>query len=1133
MARIYDNIETMFTPGLQGIISNVGVKRVDFCVGYFNLRGWKVIVNEIDNLQGDWIYEKKNGNDERVLRTCRLLIGMHRPPDELIREMYSTINNNLIDTEAVKKCKRQIANEFRKQLTIGVPTANDEWTLRRLSAQMKEECVAVKLYLKEPLHAKLYLAHRPDDHFNKIQAIMGSSNLTYGGLSGQGELNAEFGDSDSAEKFATWFNDRWEDRYCVDITKELVEIIDESWASVNTIPPYYIYLKTAYHLSQEARSGINEYELPTEFKEDLFEFQETAVKLAARHLDKRGGAMIGDVVGLGKTITACAIAKVYEMRNSCSTLIICPANLQEMWKKYVIKYDLKADIISISKRLDYKQMKYYRLVIVDESHNLRNNNGARYRNIRELIEYHGSKVLLLTATPYNKDFSDLSNQLKLFIREDADLGVQPEEYIRSLGGAREFSMRHSEDFIRSIKAFERSTSADDWRELMRLFLVRRTRTFIKDNYAPLDNDRNRRYLQFRDGTRSYFPERLPKAIKFPTVEGDQFSRLYSAEMIDLMSGLRLPRYGLSRYISDKKQSEASEVEKQILDNLSRAGARMMGFCRTNFFKRLDSSGVSFLISLYRHILRNAIFLYAIENKLPLPIGEEGSLPDGYSEDDDEGNTLFESTISETQKRVKDAISFCDDHDEYLKLGERYYKKISADNRSNVSWINSQFFTRTLKQTLKQDCDTLIAMIKLCGAWQPKEDQKLNALVDLITKTHNGEKVIVFTQFSDTASYLESQLVARKITNVGCVTGNTANPTQIVEQFSPISNKVEHPLPIEQQYRVLIATDVLSEGQNLQDSHIVINYDLPWAIIRLIQRAGRVDRIGQSAEEIFCYSFFPADGIESIIRLRHRLNNRINESANVVGGDEIFFEGNEQNLTDIYNEKNGVLDEEEEGEIDLASQAFQIWKSATEANPILKKIIPSLSNVVYSTKANTHGMLKEGVITYAKTPEGNDMLTWMDKKMKVVTQSQQTILKALSCSMDESPVKALDSHHEIVSRSISMMQQQEVRTSGILGSRFSTKYRLYTLLDGYCKNEQGSLFFKDEIKLATDDIYNYPLYENAKYILGQQLKRGARIDDIVDMVIELRKNDELCIINEDEAMQRDPQIICSMGLSNVL
>ena len=151
--------------------------------------------------------------------------------------------------------------------------------------------------------------------------------------------------------------------------------------------------------------------MPTEFREDLFEFQETAVKLAARHLDKRGGAMIGDVVGLGKTITACAIAKVYEMRNACSTLILCPANLQEMWKKYIIKYDLKADVVSISKRLDYKVMKYYRLIIVDESHNLRNNNGTRYRNIKELIDYQDSKVLLLTATPYNKDYSDLSNQI--------------------------------------------------------------------------------------------------------------------------------------------------------------------------------------------------------------------------------------------------------------------------------------------------------------------------------------------------------------------------------------------------------------------------------------------------------------------------------------------------------------------------------------------------------------------------------------------------------------------------------------------------------------------------------------------------------------------------------------------------
>ena len=198
----------------------------------------------------------------------------------------------------------------------------------------------------------------------------------------------------------------------------------------------------------------------------------------------------------------------------------------------------------------------------------------------------------------------------------------------------------------------------------------------------------------------------------------------------------------------------------------------------------------------------------------------------------------------------------------------------------------------------------------------------------------------------------------------------------------------------------------------------------------------MDRIGQTAEEIFCYSFFPAEGVENIINLRNRLNDRINESANIVGGDEIFFEGNEQNLIDLYNEKNGALDEEDDGEVDLASQAFQIWKTATEANPKLKQIIPALSNVVYSTKENNHESIKEGVITYAKTPEGNDMLTWMDTKKRVVTQSQQTILKALACSIDEQAQDALEVHHELVEKSIGLMQQQEFI---IVGQIFSSDY----------------------------------------------------------------------------------------------
>ena len=136
--------------------------------------------------------------------------------------------------------------------------------------------------------------------------------------------------------------------------------------------------------------------------------------------------------------------------------------------------------------------------------------------------------------------------------------------------------------------------------------------------------------------------------------------------------------------------------------------------------------------------------------------------------------------------------------------------------------------------------------------------------------------------------------------------------------SPVSNEAAGKYPLDKQTRILIATDVLSEGHNLQDAHVIVNYDLPWAIIRLIQRAGRVDRIGQKADKIYCYSFFPADGVEEIINLRGRLNDRINANANIVGSDEVFFEGNEQNLRDIFNEKSGVLDDADDGDVDLAS-----------------------------------------------------------------------------------------------------------------------------------------------------------------------------------------------------------------------
>ena len=1129
MARIYDNIELKFIPGLKDMVTNTGVKRVDFCVGYFNLRGWDLICDEVDTLPGDYVEEE--AFTMPVHRVCRLLIGMHHPPEEMIRWLYAD-EDHTPDDKYVRQMKLRIAKEFRKQLQLGLPTKRDEYTLQRLSAQMKDGKVCVKLYLREHLHAKLYLAHRPDDTFNPVQAILGSSNLTYSGLNGNGELNAEFPDRDNAKKLADWFDDRWNDRFCLDITKELIEIIDNSWAADKNIPPYYIYLKTAYHLSQEARSGVKEFTLSPEFRRELFDFQQTAVKIAARHLrnDKRGGAMIGDVVGLGKTITACAIAKLYETTFASSTLIICPANLQEMWKKYAAKYDLKVEIMSMAKPIDVDNARYFRLIIIDESHNLRNGgSGSRYRNIKELVDRQDSNVLLLTATPYNKDFRDLSNQLRLFIKEDQDLGIRPEAYIRKLGGERQFMQQHSEVFIRSIAAFEKSDEIEDWNELMKLFLVRRTRTFIKENYAEVDPKDGRRFLRFPNGQTSYFPERLPKALKFHTEAGDQYSRLYSPEMISLMESLELPRYGLSNYISEKNIADASINEQKIIENLSRAGQRMMGFAKSTFFKRIDSSGFSYLLTLYRHILRNVVFIYALDHKLKLPIGDENQLPDAYIEDQDINSSLFEAKESAI-KTVGEELVVPTDLAHYQAMAEEYYKVISQ--KTNLSWIDSKYFKKTLKQRLKQDCEVLLEMIKLCGNWCPSTDQKLNELETLIKTTHPNEKIVVFTQYSDTATYIYRQLRKRGMNDIAVVTGNSDNPTAIVEKFSPVSNDKPE-MPEEDQYRVVIATDVLSEGQNLQDSHIVVNFDLPWAIIRLIQRAGRVDRIGQKSEQIYCYSFFPADGVEEIISLRERLNARINDNANLVGSDEIFFEGNEQNLRDMFNEKSGVLDEEDDSDVDLSSQAYQIWINAVRANPKLKEIIPNLSNMLYSTK-DTDSRIEEGVITYARTYNDFDVLTWLSPTGEIISQSQKRILSAMACDANTEAVESLDNHLELVGDAIRKVQEESsVNTiGGMLGNRFSTRYRIIELLEHYYERETD-LFFdeeaKEELKLAIDDIYNYPLLETAKLSLGQMLRRNHENNEIVEYVIELRKEGNLCRLPVDENIHKDPAIICSMGL----
>jgi hypothetical protein len=1136
MPRIFDNIEQDLLPALQETLAVS--ERADFCVGYFNLRGWKHL---------DAYVEKWAGGDGQQ---CRLLVGMQRTDEDELRQALSlTRQNDDVDQQKVIRLKKKLAEQFREQLTLGVPTKDDETALRRLAAQLKGGKLVVKLFLRHPLHAKMYLCFR-NDKDNPRTAYLGSSNLTLAGLSQQGELNVDVLDHDATDKLARWFKDRWDDRWCVEITKELIQVIEESWARLDVLPPYYIYVKMAYHLAEEARAGLSEFAVPAEFRDVLLDFQSAAVKIAARHLEKRGGVVIGDVVGLGKTFMATALARVFQdPPHSLETLIICPKNLKAMWEDHAARFRLLGNIVTLTEvQSKLPELRRYRIVLIDESHNLRNREGRRYAVIRDYIERNNSRCILLSATPYNKAYLDLGNQLRLFLKPDDPLGSRPEEYIRRDCDNRvdEFTRKHQCP-VNCLAAFEKSEHADDWRELMRLFMVRRTRSFIERNYAKPHPVTGRKCLLLENGSPFYFPKRNPRTLRFPINDrnpDDQYARLYSDRVVDTIRLLYLPRYGLGNYERPTFDKPPTPDEAKMLANLSRAGKRLIGFCRTNLFKRLESSGSSFLLSIQRHILRNFIYLHAIEHKLPLPIGtQDAALFDTREDDADDDPTATPGDFfdGETERGVgTGSVHACRSLEDFEKPAAAGYDFLRAHYGRRFEWLRPDLFIEELAKHLRQDSERLFSILQLAGDWDPGRDTKLAELYKLITKKHRAEKVLVFSQFADTVSYLESQLRRLGLNSLAAVTGDNDDPTAFARRFSPESNRGRDMVTAKDELRVLVATDVLSEGQNLQDAAIVVNYDLPWAIIRLIQRAGRVDRIGQKAEQITCYSFLPADGVERLIRLRARVRQRLQENAEVIGTDETFFEDERHDhlIRDLFTEKSGILDDAEDNEVDLASQAYQIWKNATDTDPKLKKLIPDLPNVVFSTKSvaavpsaadkPSSTEPATGVMVYVRTADGNDALAWLDEQSRTVTESQHEILRAAACEPNTPGLSRLANHHELVQSAVGFIATEHRSEGGQLGRPSSARRRAYERLKDYADRVRNTLFDVKPLHRVIEAIYARPLTEATRDVLNQELRTGISDDKLAELVLSLHEEDRLCV-PDDEAQPQEPRIICSLGI----
>lgn len=1101
MPNIFDNVTDDTRLGLALRESLKDFDNVDVATGYLDLRGWSSFADILDTKQAPV--------PEAPRPTARVLVGMVAPSDsqQILESLQQDVQPpaygaDIHDREKALTRRDQLVKHLRNQLMRGLATTEGQNTLQTLKRQLQDGVVEMKVFTERPLHGKTYLFHAPAKKHGSRWGYVGSSNLTGAGLNRNLELNIDVQDSDATAKLAAWFEDRWDDPFSLSITAEIIDLITESWADDHQPSPFEVYLKVCYSLSQDARDGLG-YVLPVSMSTLLLNYQESAVRTLARRIVRRGGTMLGDVVGLGKTLTAVATALMLQAAEDYSTLVLCPKNLERMWQDHLDAYDINGRVVPYS-MVDkvLPELKRFNLVICDESHNLRNNGTVAYDAIHRYISTNGSKVLLLTATPYNLAFEDVANQVGLYLDEDDDLGIVPTAALLADPNL----ATKVDGKINTLAAFRRSEEAEDWKRLMSDHLVRRTRSFIKRTakkesiLQPNGQFADREFLQFATGEKFFFPTRVARPLSHDFSGNDPARMMEDDATLDAVHALILPRYRLAEYDNPKAAHTASD--RRYLDDIRAGRGNVSGFVRIGLFKRLSSSGHAFILSLQRQRARNELFIYAIDSSLQIPLGTFTDKQIAISDEDVESDTSLHGTVA------------------------KRYAELQRTLPTKTKWINASVFKAALRNDLAKDNDTLTGLLDRFGSWDSTRDSKVNALVDLLRKDHSGEKVLIFTEYVDTADYVAAALREAGVNNVGLVSGNTDNPSALARRFSPHSNKLPgqneaEPKMMGDPIDVLVATDVLSEGQNLQDAHIIVNYDLPWAIIRIIQRAGRVDRIGQKSDTVYVY-LISHEKVEQQINLRQRIKDRLGAAAEAFGSDEQFF-GSEREikiLDDFYNGRVTDAAEDGEGEADAVSEAWLVWSNAQEKHPTIAARVLALQDMVHTTRDQHMNEKSGGVTCYVSTTSGVDAFaTSIADDGGNVTEQLLTPLEALRIFQAEPDTPTVELRSDHFDRQRALVQGPLTTETVAIGNLKGVRKWVWQWLG-------GNTLFADKASDALNALHERPLTGHATQRLSQARRNRYSPDDLADLLNQLHGEDRLVIKSTDTD---EIKIVCSLGV----
>ena len=743
----------------------------------------------------------------------------------------------------------------------------------------------IKAYPSQNIHAKVYIGRfKPDDRDYGF-VITGSSNFSLSGLVANREFNVELRNRVDVEYALDQFNDLWKD--AVDISEEFVDAVkNKTWLN-DTIKPYELYLKLIYEYLQEDINLQDNFEafLPDGFMK--LQYQEQAVIQALKKLEEYNGVFLADVVGLGKTFIAAQLLQQVRGR----ILVICPPVLQDYWKESLLEFRVPAEVESLGKleHVINKGVGRYDYVVVDEAHRFRNEATQSYADLLDICR--GKKVILVSATPLNNTIDDIFSQLKLFqMPKNSTIPGVPnlEKFFNRL-------KKRLDEFSKDDPAYKiaiKEVSNEIKDKALKHVMVRRTRKDVLNYFK--DDIKNQGVI---------FPDMQDPEKIIYNYEG-HIEKAFN-QTISLLAGFMYARYvPLLYYVGNKG---LSEFEKQQQRNVG-------GFMKGILVKRLESSFYAFKKSVTRFVESYERFI-KMYNGGTIYISKKVNVFDLLDSDD------------------IDRLELLVDEDKAQKYDSKDFKK--------------DFLTH-----LQADLDILLKIKSIWKDIDEKEDPKLCQFIkDLKTKPLlKKNKLVIFTESKETGDYIYENLIdvfpgqvifysskGGRHSDINLTSKHTVSRDLIKENFDP--NNTEKSDNI----RILITTDILAEGMNLHRSNILINYDLPWNPTRVLQRAGRINRMGTLHPDIFIFNFFPTSHSDAHLGLEVNITNKIQMFHDILGEDARYLsEGEEigsQELFDTLNSKKSYTGEDDEGDSEL--KYLELMRNIRDKQPDLFEKIKTL------------------------------------------------------------------------------------------------------------------------------------------------------------------------------------------------